>query len=152
MPSLNILKAASQAAYGIPLSRPAAVFTGAGATPIFNVVGGRVAVRLIVGQITVAASGATNIRLLSNPTTGTTSNMCADLAAAGLEVGTLLTINGDIGTAMWGVNAGAGEGQVQDSILPVGQIEFNLSGAQTISVSWLVYYTPVDVGACLTVV
>lgn len=152
MPSLNVLKAASQAAYGIPLQRPAAVFTGASATPIFNVVGGRVAVRLIVGQITVAASGATNISLQSNPTVGTTSLMCAVLAAAGLEVATLLTINGDIGTAMWGVNAGAGEGQVQDSILPIGQIEFVLSGAQTISVSWLVYYTPVDVGAYLTVV
>lgn len=150
--TLNTLEALNQATYGISLNRPAAVFTGASATPIFNVVGGRVAVRSIVGQITVAASGATNISLQSNPTVGTTSLMCAVLAAAGLEVATLLTINGDIGTAMWGVNAGAGEGQLQDSILPLGQIEFVLSAAQTISVGWTVNYVPVDTGAYLTVV
>jgi len=150
--TLITLEALNQATYGIQLLRPTAVFTGASATPIFNVVGGRVAVRLIVGQITVAASGATNISLQSNPTVGTTSLMCAVLAAAGLEVATLLTINGDIGTAMWGVNAGAGEGQLQDSILPLGQIEFVLSAAQTISVGWTVNYVPVDTGAYLTVV
>ncbi len=152
MPSLNILKAATQTHLGIPLARPVAVFTGISATAIYNVVGGRVAIKSIVGNIVIAASGATNIRLLSNPTTGTTSNLCADLAAAGLEVATQLTMNGDIGTAMWGVNAGAAEGQVQDSIVPIGQIEVNLSGAQTISIDWLVHYVPVDTGAYLTVV
>lgn len=152
MPTLITLKAQHQAAYGFPLIRPAAVFTGVSATPIFNIVGGRVAIRSILGQITVGASGATNISLQSNPTVGTTSLMCAVLAAAGLEVATILSINGDIGTAMWGVNAGAAEGQVQDSILPVGQIEFVLSGAQTISVSWLLNYISMDVGAYVTVV
>jgi len=151
MPGLSVLKAATMTHIGIPLLRPAALFTGASDTPIYTVVGGRVAVKSIVGQITVAASGATNISLQSNPTVGTTSLMCAVLAAAALEVATLLTINGDIGTAMWGVNAGAGEGQVQNSILPVGQIEFVLSGAETITVSWLVHYVPVDTGAYLTV-
>jgi len=154
MPSLNVLKAATMNAYGIPLARAAAVFTGASSTPIYNVVGGRVAVKNVVGQITIAASGATNIHLQSNPTAVgyTTSNMCGVLAAAGLEVGTLLTIDGTIATAMFGVNAGAAQGQNRDSILPVGQIEFTLSGVQTISVSWLVHYVPIDTGAYLTVV
>ncbi len=147
-----ILNASMENRYGLHVDRAAAVFTGISATPIYNIVGGRVAITSIVGQITVGASGATNIRLLSNPTTGTTSNMCADLAAGALEVATLLTINGDIGTAMWGVNAGAGEGQVQDSILPVGQIELNLSGAETISIGWKLFYVSVDVGAHVTVV
>jgi len=154
MPSLNILKAASQTHYGIPLPRPTAVFTGISNTPIYNVVGGRVAIKNIVGRVEVAASGATNISLQSNPTVAgyTTSALCGVLAAAGLEIGTLLTIDGTIATAMFGVNAGAAQGQNRDSIVPVGQIEFVLSGAQTISVSWLVYYVPVDVGAYLTVV
>lgn len=152
MPTLITLKAQSQAVYGFPVTRAAAVFTGASSTPIYNIVGGRVAIRNIVGQITVAASGATNIHLQSNPTVGTTRNMCAVLAAAGLEVGTLLTIDGTIATALLGVNAGSAQGQTRDVIVPVGQIEFTLSGAQTISVSWLLNYVSIDVGAYVTVV
>jgi len=146
-----ILQTSRQARYGLMLDRAAAVFTGAGATPIFNIVGGRVAITNIIGQITLGASGATNISLQSNPTTGTTSAMSAALAAAGLEVGTLFTIDGTIATATFGVNAGAAQGQTRDSIVPVGAIEFLLSGAQTISVSWKVFYVPIDDGAYVTV-
>jgi len=148
-----ILQTSRQARYGLMLDRAAAIFTGASATPIFNVVGGRVAITNIISQITVAASGATNISLQSNPTAAgyTTSAMSAALAAAGLEVGTLLTIDGTIATATFGVNAGAAQGQTRDSIVPVGAIEFLLSGAQTISVSWKVFYVPIDDGAYVTV-
>lgn len=154
MSSLQDLHAMRTNRYGLKVDRAAAVFTGVSDTPIFNILGGRVAITNIIGQITVAASGATNISLQSNPTTAgyTTSLMCAVLAAGGLEVGTLLTINGDIGTAMWGVNAGAGEGQVQDQILPIGQIEFVLSAAETISVAWSCFYVPIDDGAYMTYV
>lgn len=154
MSSLQDLNAMRTNKFGLKVDRAAAVFTGASATPIYNILGGRVAITNIVGQITVAASGATNISLQCNPTAVgyTTSLMCAVVAAAGLEVGTLLTINGDIGTAMWGVNAGAGEGQIQYQILPVGQIEFVLSGAQTISVGWSCFYVPIDDGAYMTYV
>jgi len=148
--TLLTLEALQQATYGIPLIRPAAVFTGASSTPIYNVIGGRVAIRNVQGIITVAASGATNIHLQSNPTVGTTSNMCAVLAAAGLEVNTLLTIDGTIGTAMFGVSAGAEQGQTRDSIVPAGQIEFTLSGAQTITVGWIFHYVSIDTGAYLT--
>ena len=153
-PTLITLEALNTATYGFPVARAAAVYTGISNTPIFNVVGGRVAIRNIVGQITVAASGATNISLQSNPTVAgyTTSALCGVLAAAALEVGTLLTIDGTIGTAIFGVNAGAAQGQVRDSIVPIGQIEFVLSGAQTISVSWLLNYVPIDTGAYISVV
>ena len=154
MPTLITLNALREATYGFNVSRAAAVFTGASATPIYNIVGGRVAIRNIVGQITVAASGATNIHLQSNPTVVgyTTRNMCGVLAAAGLEVGTLLTIDGTIATALFGVNAGSAQGQTRDVILPVGQIEFVLSGAQTISVGWELFYVSIDTGAYVTVV
>lgn len=154
MSSLQDLNAMRTNRYGLKVDRAAAVFTGASATPIFNVVTGRVAITNIVGQITVAASGATNISLQSNPTAAgyTTSLLCGVLAAAGLEVGTLLTIDGTIATAMFGVNAGAAQGQVRDSIVPVGQIEFVLSGAQTISVAWVCCYVPIDDGAYMTYV
>lgn len=147
--SLANLNAARQARYGFMVDRAAAVFTGISNTPIYTVVGGLVAVTNIIGTITVAASGATNISLQSNPTAAgyTTSAMSAALAAAALEVGTLLTIDGTIATATFGVNAGAAQGQTRDSILPVGQIEVVLSGAQTISVAWKLFYVPIDTGA-----
>jgi len=148
--TLLTLEALQQAMYGIPLIRPAAIFTGASSTPIYNVIGGRVAIRNVQGIITVGASGATNIHLQSNPTVGTTSNICGVLAAAGLEVNTLLTIDGTIGTAMFGVSAGAAQGQNRDSIVPAGQIEFTLSGAQTITVGWIFHYVSIDTGAYLT--
>ena len=142
-----ILNASMQARFGLFVDRATEIYTGASSTPIYTVVGGRVAITNIVGEITVAASGATNISLQSNPTVGTTSLMCAVLAAAGLEIATLLTIDGTIATAMFGVNAGAAQAQVRDSILPEGDIEFTLSGAQTISVGWKLFYVPIDVGA-----
>lgn len=152
--NLAILNASRQARYGLMIDRDAAVFTGVSNTPIFNVVGGRVAITNIIGQITVGASGATNISLQSNPTAAgyTTGAISTALAAAALEVGTILTIDGTLGTAHFGVNAGAAQGQTRDVIVPVGQIEFVLSGAQTISVSWKVFYVPIDDGAYMTVV
>jgi hypothetical protein len=152
--SLANLNAARQARWGFMVDRAAAVHTGAGAVPIFNIVGGRVAITSIVGQITVAASGATNISLQSNPTAAgfTTGAISGVLAAGGLEVGTLLAIDGTLATATFGVNAGAAQGQTRDVIVPVGQLELLVSAAETISIVWKVFYVPFDTGAYVTAV
>jgi len=154
MSSLQDLHAMRTNRYGLKVDRAAAVFTGISNTPIFNVLTGRVAITNIIGQITVAASGATNISLQSNPTAvgPTTQAISTALAAAGLEVGTLLTIDGTLATAQFGVTGGAAQGQTRDVIVPVGQIEFVLSGAQTISVAWACFYVPIDDGAHMTFV
>jgi hypothetical protein len=152
--SLANLNAARQARWGFMVDRAAAVHTGVANVPVFNIVTGRVAITNIIGQITVAASGATNISLQSNPTVAgyTTGAISGVLAAGGLEVGTLLTIDGTVATATFGVNAGAAQGQTRDVIVPVGQIEVVLSGAQTISVAWKIFYVPIDTGAYITAV
>ena len=154
MPTLQDLNALRLNRYGYKVARPAAVFTGISNTPIYNIVGGRVAITNIVGIITVAASGATNISLQSNPTAAgyTTGAISGVLAAAALEVGTLITIDGTLATATFGVNGGAAQGQTRDVIVPIGQIEFVLSGAQTISVAWECFYVSIDDGAYVTVV
>lgn len=153
MPTLTTLKALTQATYGFPVIRATEVFTGISNTPIYNIVGGRVAVRSIIGQITIGASAAMNISLRCNPTAaGTEGPMSTALAANGLEVGTLITIDGAVGVATFGVNAGAAQGQLRDSIVPIGQIEFVVSTGETISVGWLLHYVSIDVGAYVTVV
>lgn len=154
MSSLQDMNAMRTNRYGLKVDRAAAVFTGASATPIYNIVTGRVAITNIIGTITVAASGATNISLQSNPTAAglTTGALSTALAAAALEVGTILTIDGTLATAQFGVNGGSAQGQTRDVIVPVGQIEFVLSAAQTISVSWTCFYVPIDDGAYMTYV
>jgi len=148
MSQLDPLKAYTKMQYGQRVDKAGVQLTGGGAAQtLFTITGGRVIIRAIVGEIEAAASGATNIQLQSNPDTGTTAVMCAVLAAAGKEVGTLLCITGAVAGAMYGVSAGLAQGQTQDQILPAGTIEFTSSAAETITVKWSVFYVPLDDGA-----
>ena len=153
MGQLNPLKSFAQLNKGERVDRDAGAMTISGvATPIFNILGGRVVIREIVGQITIAASGATNLSLQSNPTTGTTAAMCGVLAIGALEAQTLLTITGAVADAMYGVSAGLAQGMLRDQILPIGAIEVINSAAETVTVKWSVFYVPVDDGAYIEAV
>lgn len=133
---------------------------GALATPLFTIAGGRVAIREVVGEITVGASGTMEVLLQSNPTTGTTASMCAALDLLGLEVGTILGITGTVANAMYGVSAGVTQCQLRDQILPIGAIELLCTApaptttttsaptiAETVTIKWSVFYVPIDDGA-----
>ena len=145
-------KAVRTNSLGLHVLRAAAVHTGAANIPIFTVVGGRCVIKSIVGQVTVGASGATNISLRSAPTVGTAAALCAVLAAGALEVGTLLAITGAVGGAMLGVSAGGVQEQATGVIVPVGTVDCVLSAAETISVQWDVFFVPLDEGAYITAV
>jgi len=148
MSQLDPLKTFAELNKGVRVDRAAGAMAGSGAaTSLFTIVGGRVAIREVVGQITVAASGATNLSIQSNPTTGTSAAMCAVLAIGALEVQTLLGITGAVADAMYGVSAGLSQGMLRDQILPVGAIEAISSAAETVTVKWSVFYVPVDDGA-----
>jgi hypothetical protein len=73
------------------------------ADAIFNIIGGRVAMTAILGEVTTVLGAVGNISIESNPTVGTTAALCAVLAAGALEEGTLLSIDGTLATAMLGV-------------------------------------------------
>ncbi len=164
MSELHQLKPFAQLNKGERVDRDAAIFSsdvaGALETPIFTVAGGRVAIREIVGQITVGASGAMELNLQSNPTTGTTAAMCTGIELSGLEVGTILGITGAVADAMYGVSAGVMQGQLRDQILPIGAVEAILTApaptttttsaptvAETVTIKWSVFYVPIDDGA-----
>jgi len=148
MSQLDPLKSFAELTTGKRVDRDAGAMTISGvATPLFTIAGGRVIVKQIIGQITVAASGATNLSLQSNPTTGTTAAMCTVLAIGALEAQTLVSITGAVGDAMYGVSAALTQAMTRDMVLPIGAIEALNSAAETVTVKWSVIYVPLDDGA-----
>lgn len=149
MSQLDPLKTFADLVLGARVDKAAFQHTGsAAAVAVFNIKGGRVAIRALIGEITIAASGATNLQLQSNPTTGTTAVMSTVLAAGALEQYTLMSITGAVGDAMYGVSAGLAQGGIRDTIIvPIGVIELTSSAAETITTKWSVFYVPIDDGA-----
>lgn len=116
---------------------------------IFTVAGGRCLVHLLLGEVTtVVQAQACNLKVTSNPTTGTDVDLAANLDINSDEAGTLYLVEGD-GTALVGANAGAALNGVGQGafIVPVGTIQIETSATNTGATKWDVWYTPLDVGA-----
>jgi len=137
---------------GIKVERPASLLPQTGVLPIFNIIGGRVAITQIVGEVTVImAGGVNNTSLEGNPTVGTTVPICTVLATTADEVGCLYGVEGDPAVALIGINAGALPAQERDVILPVGVLDWRCSANNTGEVKWTIFYVPIDDGAYVTV-
>ena len=135
---------------GIRVDRATATLPQTTAAAIFNIVGGRVAMRAILGEVTTVLGAVGNMSLEANPTTGTAAGLCAVVAAGTFEAGTLLSIDGTIATAMLGVDAGGSAMQSKPVALGVGVIDLRLSASSTGSVKWSIWYVPIDAGAYVT--
>jgi len=121
-----------------------------GATTLFNVLGGRVAMIAILGEVTTILGAVGNLSLQSNPTTGTTTALCAVVASNVNEAGTLISITGTVGDAMLCAAAGGVAMQARPVVLPVGTVELLASLASTGSIKWSIWYVPIDTGAYVT--
>jgi hypothetical protein len=133
---------------GFRVDKAAAALPQTATGTLFTVTGGRIAVQAILGEVTVALGAtATNGKLLSTPASGTAVDLCAVLAIASKEVGTLFGITGLFSDAMVGANAGAGVLPRNPIVIPVGTIGFNTSANDTGSVKWTLWYVPLDDGA-----
>lgn len=136
---------------GIRVDRATATLPQSTAAAIFNIVGGRVAMTAIIGEVTtVIGANGSNHSLESNPTTGTTSAICGVVAAANKEAGTLFSITGTVGDAMLGDDAGGAAMQDRPVALPVGTLDFRTTGNNTGSIKWSLFYVPIDDGAYVT--
>jgi len=133
---------------GIKVERATATLPQTGAAPIFNILGGRVAITQIIGEVTTQIQAqADATKLTGNPTTGTSVDICATLDITGDEVGTLYGIAGLPATAMIGINAGALPAQERDVILGIGTLDLDCAASNTGSVKWTLFYIPIDDGA-----
>ena len=135
---------------GLRVDRATATLPQTTAAAIFNVLGGRVAMTAILGEVTTILGAVGNMSIEANPTTGTTAALCAVTAAGTFEAGTLLSIDGTIATAMLGVNAGGTAMQSKPVALGVGTLDLRLSASSTGSVKWSIWYIPIDDGAYVT--
>lgn len=145
---VDVLRATS---LGIRVDRATATLPQSTAGAIFNIVGGRVAMTAIIGEVTTAIQNqANNTKLTANPTTGTSVDICAVLSIANDEVGCLYGITGTFATAMVGANAGATVIPANSVVLPVGTLDLDCAASNTGSVKWSLFYVPLDSGAYVT--
>lgn len=137
---------------GFKVSRATAdVQTGA-AVAIFTVSGGRILLRQIIGEVTTAIGAGTtpDAKFQSNPTTGTTTDLCATASIASDEVGTLYGITGTRADAMLESSSGGLPTMNNNGlIIPVGGIEFIVDENVAGSIKFDAWYLPLDLGALM---
>jgi len=151
MAVLNERNAFRQAILGERVDRATATLPQTTAAAIFNIVGGRVMVTQIVGEVTtVIETQANDTKLTGNPTTGTDVDICAALDITADEVGCLYGITGLNTDAMIGVNGGALPAQTRGVVLNAGTLDLACAASNTGSVKWSLFYVPLDDGAYVT--
>lgn len=146
MSQLDPLKDFTKIKLGQRVDRATAnILTG---TDLFTVAGGRVLVTQIVGEVTTIMETKTiNFKLASDPTVGTTNDMCANLDLTAAEQGTLLTISGTAADALRAGKSGSVVGQNSPIVVAVGAIEATVGATHTGSIKWSLWYVPLDDGA-----
>lgn len=148
---LRDAKALRATRFGIPVERDTAALPQTTQSALFNVVGGRVAIFGIIGEVTTAIQAqANNTKIVANPTTGTDVDLCAVLSVASDEVGCLYGITGIFSDAMVGANAGAAVMCQRPVVVAAGTIDLNCAASNTGSVKWAIFYLPIDDGAYVT--
>ena len=131
---------------GYRMPRATADILTSAAVPVYTIAGAPVLVKALYGRVTtIIGTGTTpELKFISNPTTGTTTDLCAVLNIADDEAGSLYAIVGAPATALatsqsGGVVAGATSGQ--GIIVSVGAIEAlcdeDVSGSIALEVWWM---------------
>lgn len=99
-------KAVRELTLGLKVDRETAPLPQSTAEAIFTIAGGRVAINQIIGEVTtVIETQANNTKLIANPTTGTSVDICTALDITADEVGTLYGITGLNTDAMNGIDS-----------------------------------------------
>ena len=116
-------------------------------TNLFTIVGGRILLTALVGEVTTVIQNATtNLKIQANPTTGTTVDLCADLNATSDQVGCLYGITGAFADALIGTNAGATVILSHPIVLDVGTVDLECGEQTTGKIKWTATYIPWDKG------
>lgn len=149
-PALIDPQAYASVILGFRADKAAATLPATATQPLFTVAGGRVAILGLLGEVTtILGATATNAKIISTPTVGTAVDLCAVLAVASKEAGTLFGVTGIFGDALVGANAGATILCQRPIVVPVGSIGLNTSATDTGATKWTAYWVPLDEGATL---
>jgi len=160
MTTLNEGDAFAKGVLGTTVSKTYAIATE---TKDLFTVSGLVLVTSIVGKVTVAMTVANTVKLLANPTTGTSSDLVAatDLGTTDTPAGNLLSISGaPTGSIVTGIGA-VGKypiakvstdylGSVDGIYLGAGVLQQVTTGTSPDgTIVWYVSYVPVESGATI---
>lgn len=138
---------------GLRVDRATATLPQGTAGTIFNVVGGRVLMTGILGEVTTAIGGGNAMKLIANPTVATAADtdLCGAVDMNTCDIGDLLSIEGTPATGMLAAHAGAVQMIGQKGIaLPVGTLQLHCAGSTTGAIKWSIWYIPLDDGAYVT--
>lgn len=135
---------------GLQVARATATLPATAAGALYTISGGRIALTAIVGKVTtIIQNQANNTKLVSNPTVGTSSDLCAVLNIAADEVGCLYGITGLASDALVGANAAYAPLPRNPLVIPQGTIDLDCAATNTGSVAWDLWYVPLDAGAAV---
>ena len=135
----------------IRVSKAAATLPATTTATLFNVLGGRILLRALIGEVTTAFDAtATNGSIVVDSDAGVADDLASAAAIASLGVGTLLTVEGD-GTAL--LTGGVGWGQAalgMGVVVSPGLIRLTTSATNAGAAKWDLYYLPLDPAAYVT--
>ena len=136
--------------YGIQVNRAtAAVPTSAADQALFTIVGGRVIITSLIGEVTTVIGGTTpSMKLIANPTAaGASFDLVSAVAITADAVGNLYSLAATAGGALQVTESGTAVFGVAMAV-KVGTIDCNISAADaTGSIKWSLTYVPLDNGA-----
>ena len=137
-----------KAVVGELVSKGTATLPQTTAGNLFSVVGGRVRILQIMGEVTTVIQTQANATKLSHdPDVGAAVDICTGLDISADAVGTNYGITGAVASAMLGASHAYLVGQAAPLILPAGVITITCAASNTGSVKWDVLYVPIDEGA-----
>ena len=136
---------------GIRVDRAIDTLPQTAAEDLFTVIGGRILMTCIVGEVTTVLGAVGNLTLEHNPTAaGTTTAISTAAAGGALEAGSLISIEGTAATATTLAVGGAVAIQSKPLAVTPGTIAVRTSASDTGSVKWSLWYIPIDDGAYVT--
>lgn len=140
-------KAARKVVNGIMVEKAAVAIAGISTKSLFTVVGGRVIVKTLLGEVTTGLEAKANAcKFNHTPTGGNPVDLSAAVECNGDVAGTLYGITGLPATAM-SVTIGTAVNSAYDIVLKPGVIGFNTAADATGAIKATVVYIPLDDGA-----
>ena len=137
---------------GLVVEKPAVAIAAISTKPLFTVVGGRVIVKTLLGEVTTGLEAKANAcKFVHTPTGGAAVDLSAAVECNGDVAGTMYGITGLPATAM-SVTIGTAVNSAYDIVLKPGAIGFNTAADATGAVKATVVYIPLDDGANITAV
>lgn len=119
--------------------------------PLFTIAGGQVAITTIYGLVGTAITVANSYKLVSNPTTGTTQDLCTatDLGTNDTPAGAILSMASPAAAITGGSTTTVAASPLTGAlIIPIGQIE-SVSAGTDGEITWVVTWVPLTTGATL---